>query len=68
MPEIQYFEHTLKLSPRSEPAGIDFPAKLAYWSLGDKSKPAVLMPTCFGGTLGKRVTTTPIPGEAADHL
>jgi len=60
MPEIQYFEHTLKLSARSEPAGIDFPAKLAYWSLGDKSKPAVLMPTCFGGTLGKRITTAAV--------
>lgn len=56
MPETQYFEHKLKLSSRSEPAGIDFPAKLAYWSLGDKSKPAVLMPTCFGGTLGTVIT------------
>lgn len=51
MPETKYFEHTLTLSPRSEPAGQKFPAKLAYWAIGDSSKPAVLMPTCFGGTL-----------------
>lgn len=51
MPETQHFNHELKLSPRSEPAGLSFPAKLAYWALGDSSKPAILMPTCFGGTL-----------------
>ncbi|GAB7349603.1 hypothetical protein MBLNU459_g0290t2 [Dothideomycetes sp. NU459] len=51
MPETQYFEHSLTLSPRSEPAGEKFPAKLAYWAIGDPSNPAVLMPTCFGGTL-----------------
>ena len=56
MPEKEFFEHILKLSPRSEPAGIDFPAKLAYYAIGDSSKPAVLLPTCFGGKLE---TTTP---------
>lgn len=56
MPETQYFEHTLKLSQLSEPSGIDFPAKLAFWTFGDVKNPAVLLPTCFGGTLA---TTTP---------
>lgn len=51
MPETQYFEHTLTLSPGSEPAGLQFPARLAYWTIGDASNPAVLMPTCFGGLL-----------------
>lgn len=47
----QYFEHTLTLSSRSEPPNASFPARLAYWALGDSSKPAVMMPSCFGGTL-----------------
>lgn len=51
MPETQYFHHTLTLSPRSEPPSTSFPARLAYWALGDPSHPAVMMPTCFGGTL-----------------
>ncbi|KAL1304679.1 hypothetical protein AAFC00_003635 [Neodothiora populina] len=56
MPETQYFEHTLKLSQLSEPRGIEFPAKLAYWTFGDVKNPAVMLPTCFAGTLA---TTTP---------
>lgn len=51
MPETQYYEHELTLSAQSEPAGEKFPAKLAYWALGDNSKPAIMMPSCFGGTL-----------------
>lgn len=51
MPETKYFEKEITLSPQSEPAGAKFPAKLAYWTLGDVSNPAVLMPTCYGGTL-----------------
>lgn len=51
MPETKYFSHTLKLSSGSSHAGQDFNAKLAYWSLGDTSKPTVLMPTCFSGTI-----------------
>jgi len=51
MPETKYFSHELTLSAQSEPAGTKFPAKLAYWALGDASKPAIMMPSCFGGTL-----------------
>ena len=47
----KYFERTITLSPRSEPAGLDFPAKLAYRTFGDPSNPVVLLPTCFGGLL-----------------
>ena len=56
MPETQYFEHALRLSQQSEPSGLEFPAKLAYWTFGDVKNPAILMPTCFGGNLA---TTTP---------
>lgn len=63
MPEIQYFEHTLKLSQQSEPSGLEFPAKLAYWTFGNSKNPAVLLPTCFGGTLA---TTTPNLYEGSD--
>nr|OQO26956.1 hypothetical protein B0A51_05955 [Rachicladosporium sp. CCFEE 5018] len=56
MPEIQYFSKEITLSPQSEPAGKSFPAKLAYWTFGDVSNPAVLLPSCYGGTLA---TTTP---------
>ncbi|KAI9664856.1 MAG: hypothetical protein M1821_006304 [Bathelium mastoideum] len=50
-PETQYFTFELKLSPRSKPTSATFPAKLAYWTFGDSSNPAILMPTCYGGTL-----------------
>ena len=56
MPETKYFEREITLSPQSEPAGSKFPAKLAYWTLGNTSNPAVLLPTCYGGLLE---TTTP---------
>ena len=51
MPETKYFEQALKLSAQSEPAGETLDAKLAYWTIGDLSNPAVLLPTCYGGTL-----------------
>lgn len=51
MPETKYFHKGLTLSAKSEPAGQEFPAKLAYWTFGSPSNPAVLMPTCFGGDL-----------------
>lgn len=63
MPDIQYFEHTLKLSKLSEPSGLEFPAKLAYWTFGDSKNPAVILPTCFGGTLE---TTTPNLYDGSD--
>lgn len=56
MPETKYFEREITLSPQSEPADTKFSAKLAYWTFGDVSNPAVLLPTCYGGTLE---TTTP---------
>ncbi|KAF2480748.1 Alpha/Beta hydrolase protein [Neohortaea acidophila] len=51
MPETKYFEHELTLSANSEPAGSKLAAKQAYWTFGDTSKPAVFLPTCYGGTL-----------------
>jgi homoserine O-acetyltransferase len=51
MPETKFFERTITLSPHSEPAGLNFPAKLAYRTFGDASNPAILLPTCFGGLL-----------------
>jgi homoserine O-acetyltransferase len=51
MPETQYFEKEITLSPQSEPAGSKFPARLAYWTFGDPPNPAVLLPTCYGGSL-----------------
>lgn len=45
----QYFSFDLQLSARSSPANTTFPAKLAYKTFGDRSKPAVLLPTCYGG-------------------
>jgi homoserine acetyltransferase len=62
MPETQYFSHRIKLSAGSSHAGQDFDGKLAYWSLGDTSKPTVLMPTCFAGKLA---TTTPFIYDSA---
>ncbi|TKA25847.1 hypothetical protein B0A50_05602 [Salinomyces thailandicus] len=51
MPETKYFEKEITLSPQSKPAGAKLPAKLAYWTFGEASKPAVLLPSCYGGTL-----------------
>ncbi|WPH03802.1 Hypothetical protein R9X50_00668500 [Acrodontium crateriforme] len=51
MPETQYFSHELTLSAQSTPPGIKFPAKLAYWTFGSPTSPAVLLPTCYGGKL-----------------
>lgn len=56
MPETHFFDKEITLSPQSVPAGGTFRAKLAYWTFGDVSNPAVLLPTCYGGTLA---TTTP---------
>ena len=55
-PETQYFDHDLQLSPQSKPALVTFPAKLAYWTFGSPSNPAILLPTCYGGKLA---TTLP---------
>ena len=51
MPDIKYFEKEITLSAQSVPAEAKFPAKLAYWTFGDPSSPAVLFPSCYGGTL-----------------
>ena len=51
MAETKYFEHELTLSPQSEPPSSKFPAKAAYWTFGSSSKPAILLPTCYGGKL-----------------
>ena len=56
MPETKYFRHDLTLSPHSIPAKTSFPAKLAHWTFGDPSNPAILLPSCYGGTLA---STTP---------
>ncbi|KAF2239197.1 homoserine acetyltransferase [Viridothelium virens] len=54
--ETKYFHHDLKLSAKSHPPSTTFAAKLAYWTFGDPSNPAILLPTCYGGTLA---TTLP---------
>ncbi|EMC91121.1 hypothetical protein BAUCODRAFT_134798 [Baudoinia panamericana UAMH 10762] len=64
MPKTQYFEHELTLSPHSEPAGSKFPARLAYWTFGSSSNPAVLLPSCYGGTLAN---TLPFLYDSAAH-
>ncbi|GAB7366336.1 hypothetical protein MBLNU230_g8136t1 [Neophaeotheca triangularis] len=51
MAETKYFEKEITLSPNSSPAGSTFPAKLAYWTFGSPSNPAILLPTCYGGSL-----------------
>jgi homoserine acetyltransferase len=51
MPETNFFEQLFTLSPQSEPAGLEFPAKLGFWTFGSQSNPAVLLPTCFNGQL-----------------
>ena len=50
-PETKYLSQDITLSPNSVPASTTFPAKLAYWTFGSPSDPAVLLPTCYGGTL-----------------
>lgn len=52
----QFFEHDVTLSKLSQPPRATFKARLAYETFGEKSKPAIMLPTCFGGTLA---TTTP---------
>ncbi|RDW67572.1 homoserine acetyltransferase [Coleophoma cylindrospora] len=56
MAETKFFERTIRLSPQSQPAGIEFPAKLAFRTFGDVSNPAILLPTCFGGQLEDTLT------------
>lgn len=56
MPETKYFEKEFILSQWSQPAAAKFPARLAYWTIGSSENPAVLLPTCYGGTLA---TTSP---------
>lgn len=56
MPETRYFERIITLSHHSEPAGLNFLAKLAFQTFGDPSNPAILLPACYGGRLE---TTTP---------
>ena len=51
MPETKYLEQEITLSAHSEPASANFSAKLAYWTFGTPSNPAVLLPTCYGGVL-----------------
>jgi homoserine acetyltransferase len=51
MPETKYFAKDIVLSAQAEPAGATFPAKLAYWTFGSPENPAVLLPSCYGGTL-----------------
>lgn len=51
MASLEYFDIELKLSERSDPPSSSFPARLAYKTFGDRSKPAIFIPTCFGGTI-----------------
>ncbi|KAK4615338.1 Homoserine O-acetyltransferase [Fulvia fulva] len=51
MPETKYFSKDITLSTHSVPPNTTFPAKLAYWTLGSPLSPAILLPTCYGGTL-----------------
>ena len=55
MTETKYFAREITLSPRSKPPGAKFPGKIAYWTFGSASHPAVVLPSCFGGDLA---TTT----------
>lgn len=64
MPETQFFEHLLTLSRHSHPPAVHFSAKLAYWTFGDASQPAVLLPSCYGGTLAD---TLPFLYDALKH-
>lgn len=54
MPEMQYFTHQLGLSAHSTPSGKQVEFTLAYKTFGNeaaKAGRAVLIPTCFGGTV-----------------
>lgn len=51
MPETKYFNREIELSSHSDPPGLKFPAKLAYWTFGSPSNPAVLVPSCYSGLL-----------------
>jgi homoserine acetyltransferase len=51
MPETQYFTKEITLSTHSEPSRSKFLAKLAYWIIGSSTNPAILLPSCYGGTL-----------------
>lgn len=55
MTQTKYFDTDLELSALSKPASSKFPAKLAYRAFGDLSKPAIFIPTCFGGTLDEEL-------------
>lgn len=50
-PETKYFEQEISLALSTGTQATRFPARLAYWAIGDSAKPAVLLPTCYGGTL-----------------
>lgn len=64
-PPIKYFDKDITLSKNSEPAGKQFPARLAHWTFGDPKNPAVLLPTCYGGTLA---TTLPFLYKPDDAI
>jgi hypothetical protein len=64
MPEMKFFEETITLSPHSSPAGLQFSAKLAYWTFGSSSNPAILLPTCFGGLLSDTLPFLYSPSHA----
>lgn len=51
-PPTKYFTKPITLALTKSP----FAAKLAYFTLGTPSNPAILLPTCYGGTLA---TTLP---------
>lgn len=52
MPETKYFSKDITLTDSKT----QFPAKLAYWTFGEPSSPAILLPTCYGGTLASTST------------
>nr|POE63474.1 homoserine o-acetyltransferase [Quercus suber] len=64
MPDTKCFLQDVRLSPHSTPPNANFPARLAYSTLGDPSNPAILLPTCFGGTLA---TTLPFLYNVSKH-
>jgi hypothetical protein len=56
MSETKYFSKKVVLSANSEPAGVKFPATLAYRTYGSSTNPAILLSSAF---LGSIETTTP---------
>jgi homoserine acetyltransferase len=56
MAETRFFVKDTTLSPQSEPAGAKITLKLAYWTIGSPANPAVLLATCYGGTLASTST------------